>query len=405
MKKLHLILCAGILALAAVSCKKDAQPVEPAKPMSATEIKQKLANTAVDALNEVDPDNWTGWAQTGMKLVNSLQQVEGGNIQEISDDLRDAMRSIEDKDNITTTIYLLKLSLVKGDITVEDNAFKYTESNNPLNITYVMDGKTYKAQLESEGDNGEGLILFQSEDDSDGRKYVNIEKVFVPTKAAIHVTENGKLFLDVVINPTVEDKDKNGILDENDVIKGTATIQIPGYSLALNDLLVSDKEVKAAVSLSHADKNVLTVDAQANMDLFIERVKALENPRQLHALCVRAKQDDLAEKLVVPEYLAGGGNGHNGNRNVVQRVLIRWVERLRDLQHVFIDALSDSSRKEDGKPDGSHADRYGNQLQPQTRLHKVDQHEKQEQQTQLNIGIRRQQPVFVVFHLSTTLIN
>ena len=41
MKKLHLILCAGILALAAVSCKKDAQPVEPAKPMSATEIKQK----------------------------------------------------------------------------------------------------------------------------------------------------------------------------------------------------------------------------------------------------------------------------------------------------------------------------------------------------------------------------
>lgn len=55
MKKLYLILCAGILALAAVSCKKDAQPVEPAKPMSATEIKQKLANTAVDALNEVVP--------------------------------------------------------------------------------------------------------------------------------------------------------------------------------------------------------------------------------------------------------------------------------------------------------------------------------------------------------------
>ncbi|MEE3466794.1 MAG: hypothetical protein VZQ48_08680, partial [Candidatus Cryptobacteroides sp.] len=91
MKKLYLILCAGILALAAVSCKKDAQPVEPAKPMSATEIKQKLANTAVDALNEVDPDNWNAWAQTGMKLVNSIRQVEGGNIQEISEDLRDAM--------------------------------------------------------------------------------------------------------------------------------------------------------------------------------------------------------------------------------------------------------------------------------------------------------------------------
>ena len=229
MKKLYLILCAGILAFAAVSCNKDAQPVEPAKPMSATELKQKLANTAVDALNEVDPDNWTGWAQTGMKLVNSLQQVGGGNIQEISDDLRDAMRSIEKKDNITTTIYLLKLSLVKGDITVVDNAFKYTKSDNPLNITYVMDGKTYKAQLESEGENEEGLILFQSEGNLDGD--VNIEKVFVPTKAAIHVTEDEKLFLDVVINPTVEDKNGNGELDENDAIKGSATIQIPDYTV------------------------------------------------------------------------------------------------------------------------------------------------------------------------------
>ncbi len=71
MKKLYLILCAGILALAAVSCKKDAQPVEPAKPMSATEIKQKLANTAVDAIKEVDPDNWNAWAQTGLKLASA----------------------------------------------------------------------------------------------------------------------------------------------------------------------------------------------------------------------------------------------------------------------------------------------------------------------------------------------
>ena len=274
MKKLYLILCAGILAFAAVSCNKDAQPVEPAKPMSATELKQKLANTAVDALNEVDPDNWTGWAQTGMKLVNSLQQVGGGNIQEISDDLRDAMRSIEKKDNITTTIYLLKLSLVKGDITVVDNAFKYTKSDNPLNITYVMDGKTYKAQLESEGENEEGLILFQSEGNLDGD--VNIEKVFVPTKAAIHVTEDGKLFLDVVINPTVEDKNGNGELDENDAIKGSATIQIPDYTLTLSDLLISDASVKAAISLSHSGKAVLAIDAQASMDLFVERVKSFD---------------------------------------------------------------------------------------------------------------------------------
>jgi len=278
MKKLYLILCAGILALAAVSCKKDAQPVEPAKPMSATEIKQKLANTAVDALNEVDPDNWNAWAQTGMKLVNSIRQVEGGNIQEISEDLRDAMTSIVEGDTKTTTTTLIKLSLVKGDITVEDNNFKYTKSNNPLNITYVLNGKTYKAQLESEGDNGDGITVSTREyvPIEAGKTEVKIVKVAVPTKAAIHVTENGKLFLDAVIYPTVEDKNGNGELDENDAIKGSATIQIPDYTLTLSDLLISDASVKAAISLSHSGKAVLAIDAQASMDLFVERVKSFD---------------------------------------------------------------------------------------------------------------------------------
>lgn len=276
MKKLYLILCAGILALAAVSCKKDAQPVEPAKPMSATEIKQKLANTAVDALNEVDPDNWTGWAQTGLKLYNGIREVEGGNMNDLTKDLEEAMTSIVEGDTKTTTTTLIKLSLVKGDITVEGNNFKYTKSNNPLNITYVLNGKTYKAQLESEGDNGDGITVSTREYEpiEAGKTEVKIVKVAVPTKAAIHVTENGKLFLDAVIYPTVEDKNGNGELDENDAIKGSATIQIPDYTLTLSDLLISDASVKAAISLSHSGKAVLAIDAQASMDLFVERVKS-----------------------------------------------------------------------------------------------------------------------------------
>ena len=127
--------------------------------MSATEIKQKLANTAVDAIKEVDPDNWNAWAQTGLKLYNGIREVEGGNINDLTKDLEEAMTSIVEGDTKTTTTTLIKLSLVKGDITVEDNNFKYTKSNNPLNITYVLNGKTYKAQLESEGDNGDGITV------------------------------------------------------------------------------------------------------------------------------------------------------------------------------------------------------------------------------------------------------
>ena len=280
MKKLYLILCAGILALAAVSCNKDTDDpkVEPAKPMTGAEVKQKLANTAVDAIKEVDPDNWNAWAQTGLKLYNGIREVEGGNINDLTKDLEEAMTSIVEGDTKTTTTTLIKLSLVKGDITVEDNNFKYTKSNNPLNITYVLNGKTYKAQLESEGDNGDGITVSTREYEpiEAGKTEVKIVKVAVPTKAAIHVTENGKLFLDAVIYPTVEDKNGNGELDENDAIKGSATIQIPDYTLTLSDLLISDASVKAAISLSHSGKAVLAIDAQASMDLFVERVKSFD---------------------------------------------------------------------------------------------------------------------------------
>ena len=273
MKKLYLILCAGIVALAAVSCNKDAQPVEPAKPMSATELKQKLANTAVDAINEVDPDNWTPWVKTGREVISAFKEVEPGNIDAFRKDLNTAIQSIVEKDGKTFTNTLLQLSLIKGDITVENNAFKYTKSDNLLNITFPYGGKTYKVQVESVGENSDGIIIISREYEDE----VYIAKAVVPTTAALHVTENGKLFLDVVVNPVVEDKNKNGVLDDADAIKGSATIQIPDYSLALNDMYISDLEVKAAVTLSHANKSVLGIFGQADMDLLVERVKAIES--------------------------------------------------------------------------------------------------------------------------------
>ena len=273
MKKLYLILCAGIVALAAVSCNKDAQPVEPAKPMSATELKQKLANTAVDAINEVDPDNWTPWVKTGREVISAFKEVEPGNIDAFRKDLNTAIQSIVEKDGKIFTTTLLQLSLIKGDITVENNAFKYTKSDNLLNITFPYGSKTYKVQVESVGENSDGIIIISREYEDE----VYIAKAVVPTTAALHVTENGKLFLDVVVNPVVEDKNKNGVLDDADAIKGSATIQIPDYSLALNDMYISDLEVKAAVTLSHANKSVLGIFGQADMDLLVERVKAIES--------------------------------------------------------------------------------------------------------------------------------
>lgn len=270
MKKLYLILCVGIIALAAVSCRED---VKPAKPMSGTEIKQKLANTAVDALDELDPDNWIGWAQTSSNVFNALREVEPGNLEAFADDVDKAIRSTEEKDGKTIYTTLIKLSVLKGDITVVNNAFQYTKSDNPLNLTFVYGGKTYKAQMESAGENGDGIVISNDEYEDE----INVVKAVVPTMAAMHVTENGKLFMDVVVSPVVEDKNKNGMLDEADAIKGNATFQIPDYSLAFSDVIISDLEIKAAVTISHAGKSVVGIFGQADMNLLVERVKAIES--------------------------------------------------------------------------------------------------------------------------------
>lgn len=287
MKKIHLILCAGVLALAAISCGRD---VQPAKPMSAPEVKQKLVTTATDVLKEVDPDNWKDWGQTGLKLIGALQQVEEGNMESLGEDLEAAMESIVTNDKQTIITTLIRLSLLKGDIVVEDNAFKYTKSNKQLNLTYEFEGKTYKAQLESSGESGDGIVVRERmyeefQNDQLVSSETRITKLVVPAKAAIHVTENGKLFLDAVVNPEVEDKNKNGYLDENDVVKGSAVIQIPGYELTLDDLSVSDEGATAAVELTHGNKAVLSVDAEVEMDLFIEQVKAVT---------VNSRPDDIS---------------------------------------------------------------------------------------------------------------
>ena len=65
MKKITLI-CAVLATLLAVSCGKD---VKPAAPMTSSEIQEKMSTVAVNVLNEVDPDNWKEFGQTGLNLI------------------------------------------------------------------------------------------------------------------------------------------------------------------------------------------------------------------------------------------------------------------------------------------------------------------------------------------------
>lgn len=284
MKKILTYICAGALVLSTFSCAKDPWNFTPdnkkAAPLSPSQVAQKLNDTGVAVLEEADPDNWKEWGQSALKLYSALQNVSFNKAENgLADDLEDLMVAIEKKDAWTITTITIKLSLVKGDLKIVNDECVYTKSDNPLNLTYVYEGKTYVAKFEAK-DSNNNIIVSEHEYLSEDKKEITI--LNVPTKAAIHVTENGKLFLDVNVYPQVIDQDKDGKFGQNDVLKGSATVEIPDYYLELNSLTMTADEAKARVALSHKGKRIFALDGGVEMELQNLNTKSVNELRGIN---------------------------------------------------------------------------------------------------------------------------
>ena len=274
MRKLHMIIFAGLAVLAA-SCGKDPKP---AAPMAPVQVQEKLSETAVNVLNELNPDNWKDFGQSALSLMTEINNMKSGNMKDLSKDLQDLFvtKNTDPATQYKTVVTLIKLSLITGDITTEDGAWKYTKSDKPINITMVHDGKTYKAQLESTGESDVALTFMTSTGDT----HSSTTKIYVPTKAAIHVTEDNKQFLDLTIYPNIEDKD--GILDENDTIGGSISLQIPGYSLNITDLTLTQEEAKGKMEIMHGSTSILYMDG--NVDLILQPASKASLPGLIRSM-------------------------------------------------------------------------------------------------------------------------
>ena len=270
MKKL-LLFSTALATLLAVSCGKD---VKPAAPMTPAEIQEKMSTVAVNVLNEVDPDNYKAWGQSAIKLYTDFRTI-GAQSEEL--DLTEMMvKTTEEKSEGTEIITnIIRLSLFKGDVTVVDNKFVYKESENPFNMTIPSDGKTYKIQMECSGENGDGIILTESTRTIEDVTRIRRTGIVVPQKAAAHITQDGKQFMDIEIYPVIEDNNKNGMLDDTDVIKGHATVVIPGYSLTLNDVNATNDGITAALALMHGNTSVLSINGEVEMETIVHNLKSL----------------------------------------------------------------------------------------------------------------------------------
>lgn len=314
MKKIYILLCAALAALAIVSCNKDAKEeafVEPETQVST------LSSTAVSLIKEADPNYWGEFVKTAQGLFKDLRTIDTGNLgfggvkgeiegdddvpneyYTLQEDIDKWFEAVEEKDNVKFFIRTIRLSLLTGDITVEEvkplveevpkseiaddepeeeveRVFVYTRSNNPLNLTYKYGEKTYKFQFEAVDAKGEviktseykGTGYYDEKGDwKPDMAYVELEQVAVPSKVALHVTENGASFIDAVINPDFGDVNWDTFANWSDEIHASANISIPGYSLTASDVKLSLTGIEGKLELFHGNTSLLALDGKIDID-------------------------------------------------------------------------------------------------------------------------------------------
>lgn len=259
MKKLYLILCSGLVALFALSCNKDATPT----PMTPNQVKEKTADVVVNALNEVDPDNWKEWGQTGLGLINELSDIvkEGQADQSVIDFVQN-LRNLFVKESGNKVEILIKLSQITGEITVsKDKKVTYTASSNPVSLTMPYNGKDYKLQMEVKGESSTALLLYYEGE--------NTLSVYVPQTIGLHLTQSGGTYMDLVVNPVINDKNGNGKLDADDSIGANFTLQIPDYKFTGTDVTVAEDFAVGIFELTHNTTSVFLLDGKLEFNMHI----------------------------------------------------------------------------------------------------------------------------------------
>ena len=259
MKKLYLILCSGLVALFALSCNKDATPA----PMTPNQVKQKTAEVVVNAMNEVDPDNWKEWGQTGLGLINELSDIvkEGQADQSVIDFVQN-LRDLFVKESGNKVEILIKLSQITGEITVsKDKKVTYTASSNPVSLTMPYNGKDYKLQMEVKGESSTALLLYY-----EGEVTLS---AYIPQTIGLHLTQNGGTYMDLVVNPVINDKNGNGELDADDTIGANFTLQIPDYKFTGTDVTVAEDFAVGIFELTHNTTSVFLLDGKLEFNMHI----------------------------------------------------------------------------------------------------------------------------------------
>jgi len=272
MKKIFLYGAVVLAAISLFSCEKtDTTPESPAgsetpggpgtpggPALTPSQHQEKLDAVAVEFLKEVDPDVWHQPVEDLLDVALELGQYEEGNLDE---DLLEYVAGLWRTVPVggePSAVWVIKLSDLKGDITVVDNEFHWTQSNNPLNFTY----NSFKVTLEARDSNQKLFITEMDGDDGAEDIYV-----MVPSRLALNITKDGAPYASLELQASISGLDSDGNLGEHTVASVSASASIAGFVLTIEELKASMEEVQAALSLTFNGKELVYASASSQLSL------------------------------------------------------------------------------------------------------------------------------------------
>lgn len=276
MKKLLYFAAAAALVFGAVACNGNKENVneqglvdDGGTKLTPDAQKSKIEETADALMSDLDLKVWQSEYDLVMNTVEEMQEkdVDASAIEERFKAIVDAWTTATGEEPGVVYTHVAHLSELTGHFTENANgAFDY-EAANDLVITFFSGNKTISATA-SVTDRDEKILLnasFSSSYSEDGKVYESGDYtyMYVPEKANLGITVDGKSIASLEINLNYTDVNKDGQADQNDKLDLGYAMTVGAYSLIIDQAEYATDNASVKMSFKRDNRLVLGVDAKA----------------------------------------------------------------------------------------------------------------------------------------------
>ena len=321
MKKLLYFAAAAALVFGAAACNGNKENVneqglvdDGGTKLTPDAQKSKIEETADALMSDLDLKVWQSEYDLVMNTVEEMQEkdVDASAIEERFKAIVDAWTTATGEEPGVVYTHVAHLSELTGHFTENANgAFDY-EAANDLVITFFSGNKTISATA-SVTDRDEKILLnasFSSSYSEDGKMYESGDYTYayIPEKANLGITVDGKSIASLEINLNYTDVNKDGEADQNDKLDLGYTMTVGAYTFAIDQADYATDAASVKLRFLRDNKLVLGADAKAAAK-FVEYAETYENGSYTHTELVPVSAEvnvDIEGKIQLAGNLPSG---------------------------------------------------------------------------------------------------